>query len=114
MHHRFNSLRRALLASAAIGVMLAGGIARADTYPDKPIKLVVGFPPGGPTDAVARLMGEKASQILGQPVIVENKPGASGNIAAAYTAKSAPDGYTLFFSTAGVLSMNPFLYVNPG
>jgi tripartite-type tricarboxylate transporter receptor subunit TctC len=114
MHQRFNPLRRVLLTAAAILATLAGGAARADNYPDKPIKLVVGFPPGGPTDAVARLMGEKASLMLGQPVIVENKPGASGNIAAAYVAKSAPDGYTLFFSTAGVLSMNPFLYANPG
>jgi tripartite-type tricarboxylate transporter receptor subunit TctC len=115
MHTRIIPLRRALAAAAAVVAMCAGGgAARADGYPDKPIKLVVGFPPGGPTDAVARLMGEKASQALGQPVIVENRPGASGNIAAAYVAKAPADGYTLFFSTAGVLSMNPFLYKNPG
>jgi tripartite-type tricarboxylate transporter receptor subunit TctC len=114
MHSRFIALRRALGLAVAAAAMLAGGAARADSYPDKPIKIVVGFPPGGPTDAVVRIIDEKVSQILGQPLIVENRPGASGNIAAAYVAKSAPDGYTLFFSTAGVLSMNPFLYAHPG
>ncbi|GAA4323170.1 tripartite tricarboxylate transporter substrate binding protein [Pigmentiphaga soli] len=91
-----------------------GAPAAAQSYPQRPIKLVVGFPPGGPTDAVARIIGERAAQTLGQSVIIENRPGASANIGAAYVARSAPDGYTLLFSTAGVLSMNPFLYKNPG
>jgi tripartite-type tricarboxylate transporter receptor subunit TctC len=101
-------------AMAILAAALGAPAAQAQNFPDKPIHLVVGFPPGGPTDAVARIVGEKASQALGQPIIVENRPGASGNIAASYVARSAPDGYTLFFSTAGVLSMNPFLYADPG
>ncbi len=118
MCHRTMRLGRILGATLALAAVLAGALggasAQAQSFPDKPIRVIVGFPPGGPTDAVARILGEKASQTLGQPIIVENRPGASGNIAASYVARSAADGYTLFFSTAGVLSMNPFLYVNPG
>jgi tripartite-type tricarboxylate transporter receptor subunit TctC len=107
-------LRRMLRAMLACAVALLAATVQAQDFPDKPIRVIVGFPPGGPTDAVARIVGEQVSQTLGQPVIVENRPGASGNIAAAYVARSAADGYTLFFSTAGVLSMNPFLYADPG
>lgn len=115
MFHRPMRLRRVLGAAAAMAAALSTFAAQAQGhYPDKPIRVIVGFPPGGPTDAVARIVGEKVSQTLGQPLIVENRPGAAGNIAASYVARSAPDGYTLFFSTAGVLSMNPFLYANPG
>jgi tripartite-type tricarboxylate transporter receptor subunit TctC len=114
MLHRSMPLRRVLAAVFACAAALMAATAQAQAFPDKPIRVIVGFPPGGPTDAVARIVGEHVSQTLGQPVIVENRPGASGNIAAAYVARSAADGYTLFFSTAGVLSMNPFLYANPG
>lgn len=65
------------------------------TYPTKPIKFIVPYPAGGPLDTVARLTGQKLSERLGQPVIVENKPGAGGNLGADFVAKSAPDGYTI-------------------
>jgi tripartite-type tricarboxylate transporter receptor subunit TctC len=114
MFYRPMRLSRVLGAVAVLAAAVVASAAQAQNFPDKPIRIIVGFPPGGPTDAVARIVGEKVAQTLGQPLIVENRPGASGNIAASYVARSTPDGYTLFFSTAGVLSMNPFLYANPG
>lgn len=81
-------------------------------YPDKPIKLVVPFPPGGPTDAMARIVGQHLSQALGQPIIVDNRGGAGGTIATEAAANAAPDGYTLFFATTGTMAINPSLYRN--
>jgi tripartite-type tricarboxylate transporter receptor subunit TctC len=79
-------------------------------YPDKPIKLIVPFPPGGPTDGMARLVGQYLSQGLGQPVIIDNRGGAGGTIATEAAANAAPDGYTLFFATTGTMAINPSLY----
>ena len=79
---------------ATLGVSLAAQAA-GDEYPTKPIRIVVGFPPGGNADLVARLISQKMPEMLGQPVIVENKPGAGGAIASSFVAKAAPDGYTL-------------------
>lgn len=79
-------------------------------YPDKPIKVIVPFPPGGPTDGMARLVGQHLSQALGQPVIVDNRGGAGGTIATEAASASAPDGYTLFFATTGTMAINPSLY----
>lgn len=89
---------RTLLTCAAI-IGLWGHVAAAETYPARPIHLIVGFPAGGSTDSVARLLGKGISDDLGQPVVVENRPGAGGEIALQYGAKAAPDGYTLMLVT---------------
>lgn len=107
-----------MLAAPAVMTMMAFGAASAQTadaaadFPQKPIKIVVPYPPGGSTDALGRIVGQKISARLGQPVIVENKAGASGNLGADYAAKSAPDGYTLFLGTSTALAVNPHLYPN--
>jgi len=82
----------------------------AEAYPAKALRLIVPFPPGGPADALARLMGDKLSVSLGKPVVVDNRPGAGGNIGMELGAKSAPDGHTLVLAPAGNLTVNPALY----
>ena len=82
----------------------------ADAYPAKALRLIVPFPPGGPADALARLVGDKLSVSLGKAVVVDNRPGAGGNIGMELGAKAAPDGYTLVLAPAGNLTVNPFLY----
>lgn len=84
--------------------------AEAQTYPEKPIRLVVGFPAGGQADAVARLLGQKLTDAWGRPVVLDNAPGAAGNIAADRVAKATPDGYTLGLLAQGQLVINPSLY----
>jgi tripartite-type tricarboxylate transporter receptor subunit TctC len=82
----------------------------AQPYPSKPIRIVVGFPPGGGNDIIARLVGAKMQESWGQPVVIDNKPGAASIVAAEHVAKSAPDGYTLFVNATGGMSINPVLY----
>lgn len=82
----------------------------AETYPAKPIRLIVPFPPGGPADALARIVGDRIGANMGKPVVVENRPGAGGNIGMEMGAKAAPDGYTLVLAPAGNLTVNPSLY----
>ena len=94
----------------AAAVLIAGGPAPAQSFPTKPITLVVGFPPGGGVDIVARQLADKLSQQLGQRVVVENKPGAAGNVATELVARAAPDGYTLLMGNLGMLTVNPALY----
>ncbi|WP_233235368.1 tripartite tricarboxylate transporter substrate binding protein [Bordetella sp. LUAb4] len=84
--------------------------AAAQSYPDKPIHLIVPFPPGGVADIIARPIAEKLTQSLGQPVIVENRGGATGTIGAAFVAHAAPDGYTLLLGTTNEMAMSPTLY----
>jgi tripartite-type tricarboxylate transporter receptor subunit TctC len=103
-------LRKALAALAAFA---ASSLAAAQGYPNKPIHLLVAFPPGGPVDIIARLVGPKIGEILGQPVVVENKVGASGNVATQEVAKSSPDGYTLL-AHSSAYAVNPTLFGNAG
>jgi tripartite-type tricarboxylate transporter receptor subunit TctC len=85
----------------------AATVAHADDYPSRPVRLIVAFTPGGTADLTARLIADKMHDTLGETVAVENKPGASGAIAAQYVAQSEPDGYTLFFTTVGAVALNP-------
>jgi tripartite-type tricarboxylate transporter receptor subunit TctC len=82
----------------------------AQTYPSKPIRLICPFPPGGAVDIASRAIAGELSKALGQPVNVENKPGAGGNIGGVEAARAAPDGYTLFMTTSGINAINPALY----
>ncbi|NBQ89306.1 MAG: tripartite tricarboxylate transporter substrate binding protein, partial [Betaproteobacteria bacterium] len=111
--------RRAWLGAAA-AVSTLGSLALCSpaahaqaSYPDKPIRMVIAFPPGGPTDLVARVLAQKLAEQMGQSVVVDNKPGANGNIAAELVAKAPADGYTLFYNTSAV-ALSPALYKKLG
>jgi tripartite-type tricarboxylate transporter receptor subunit TctC len=97
---------------AAIAALAFTAASAADPYPTKPIRMIVGFAPGGGTDLTARPVAQKMSELLGQQVIVENRPGAAGNIATEQVVKAAPDGYTLLMGTIAALAINPSLYGN--
>ena len=102
---------KVLLRVLALGVLIAAGFgsaAQAQNYPDRPIRLIAPFPAGGLADVLARAVGDEISRTLGQPVIVENRAGAGGNIGAEAVAKSEPDGYTLLMTSAGILTANQF------
>jgi tripartite-type tricarboxylate transporter receptor subunit TctC len=90
----------------------AGGGAWAQTFPSKPIKIVVGFAPGGPADVMARLIGQRMASILGQGVVVDNRPGAGGTIGARAVAESEADGYTLLLGNTSTLVISPLIYKN--
>lgn len=100
-------LARIAIPAALIAVALP---ATAAEYPTKPIRLIVGFAPGGGTDTTARAMSQKLTDAFGQQVVVDNRPGAAGNIAAELVSKATPDGYTLLMGTIAALSINPGLY----
>lgn len=101
---------RAALLPMALGLGLPAVQANPAAYPQQPIKLVVPFPPGGATDVSGRLLGKRISEILQQPVIIENKPGGGSNIGAAAVAKAPADGYTLLLGTSAALAVNKSLY----
>jgi tripartite-type tricarboxylate transporter receptor subunit TctC len=102
---------RTILAATALG-MAAAALAQGDPpYPNQPIRMVVGFPAGGPTDVSARLIADSLSRSLGQPVVVDNKPGANATIAAEIVARAKPDGYTILMA-AGNHTINAVLYKN--
>ncbi len=106
--------RRAVLAGAT-AVLATPSIARAQApWPNKPITIVVNFAPGGLTDGIARVYGEYVSRKLGQQILIDNKPGAGGNIGAGLVARSAPDGYTFLHTVSGTLVQNRVLYANLG
>lgn len=98
--------------AAAFALAAAGAVAQP--YPSRPMRLVVGFTPGGAADFVARTLGEPLARALGQPVVVENRPGAGSSIAAEHVAKSAPDGYTLLIASPSSISVNPTINPKPG
>jgi tripartite-type tricarboxylate transporter receptor subunit TctC len=106
---RRNSLR-ILGGAVALPLVGTGGQAMAQSYPAKPVRLVVPFPPGGTTDIVARLIGEKLTAQLGQPFVIDNRAGAGGNVGAEMVAKAPADGYTLLMGTVGTHAINKFLY----
>src|SRR3981081_1528185 len=92
--------------------MLSSGVGAQGSYPTKPIRVIVPFSPGGASDFVARIMQPRLTELLGQPIVVENKPGAAGNIGVDAAAKSAPDGYTVFLGNVGSIAINPSVFPN--
>ena len=97
-----------------LALCLAGAAFAQDRFPEKPVRFIVPFPPGGGTDALARILGAKLGEQWGQQVIIDNRAGAQGNIGTAAGAKAAPDGYTITFAHQGALVINPHLYKDPG
>lgn len=102
--------RDLMLGAAGAGLLAASGVQAADAWPAKPVRIVVPYPPGGSSDIIARSISQPLSAALGQPVIVENKPGANGNLGADFVAKSQPDGYTLLLCDVGALAISPSVY----
>jgi tripartite-type tricarboxylate transporter receptor subunit TctC len=106
----FPSFRRALVGALAVVISLSSfAIATANAYPDQPIKIIVTFPPGGSADIVIRALQPALSETLRQPIVIENRAGAGGNIGIGQVAQAVPDGYTLGVAAAGVLTVNPHL-----
>ena len=100
--------------SVALVAMTCIGLAQAQSYPTKPIRLIVPWPAGGGVDTSARMFSQQLSERLGQTIVIENKPGAGGNIGTALAANEKPDGYTLLMASISPNSVNPHLYANPG
>jgi len=109
-------MTKALLAAVlvAAGALHAAAPANAQNYPTRPIKVVVPFPPGGPTDGMARIISDRLSAVLGQPIVVENKGGAGGGIGGKYVTDAEPDGYTILMSPGGSLTTGPMINPNIG
>jgi len=103
--------KTAALAGLLVSLCLAAA-AHAASYPTHPVTLVVAFTPGGPSDVLARIVGQGLEKVLHQPVVIENRPGGSGNIAAEYVARAAPDGYVLLMGNNGILATNNSLFKN--
>jgi tripartite-type tricarboxylate transporter receptor subunit TctC len=106
--------RRTFVLGACAAPFLMHRTMAQGAFPSKPIRIVIGFPPGGGIDILARLMAPKMAERLGQPVVVENRPGANGLIATQGVAQSNPDGSTILFGTMGNFAVNPVLYARPG
>src|SRR4051812_10885363 len=101
-------------AAVLIASALCAPLALGQAYPSKPIRLICPFPPAGAVDIASRATANELQKLLGQPVTVENRPGAGGNLGGEQAAKSAPDGYTLFMNTSGIHAINPLLYSKMG
>lgn len=97
-----------------LALLLAPALAFAQAYPAKPVHMIIPFAPGGASDFVGRIMQPKLAELLGQPIVVENKPGAAGSIGAELAARSAPDGYTIFLGNVGSVAINPGVYPKLG
>ena len=110
----FTTPRRWLAHLAVLLLACVPGALNAQAWPERPVKLVVPFPPGGTTDIVARIVAEHASRRLGQQMVVENRPGAGGNTGTELVKRAAPDGYTLSLCTIGTCAINASIYANPG
>lgn len=104
--------RNCLVALAMTAMLVTAPGVSAQPFPSKSIRMIVGFPPGGPNDIVARIVSQKLGDALGQKVVVDNRPGAAGNIGTELTAKAAPDGLTLLMGSTGPQAINPAMYVN--
>src|SRR3546814_747695 len=117
-HSPVSTTRRALVcgavALAAAWSCVAPAAAQSTDFPTKPLRFVVPYPPGGPLDSTARLLAEKVRASLGQPIIVENRSGAGGNIGADLAAKAEPDGYTLVMGAVATHAINPWLFAKIG
>jgi tripartite-type tricarboxylate transporter receptor subunit TctC len=98
-----------MMAAAALASLATAPFANAQDFPNRPIHVVIAFPAGGPTDFVGRVISEKMKAVLGQSVIIDNKPGANGTLGGEFVAKSDPDGYTLFLTTAGAVTVSPHI-----
>ena len=98
-----------LIVAAAALIATAPRLAKAQDFPTRPIRIVIAFPPGGPTDFIGRLVADKMSAVLGQRVYIDNKPGANGTVGGDNVAKSEPDGYSLFLTTAGAVTVSPHI-----
>lgn len=107
---RINKL--VLFIAMACGVLIGAQVSMAGTYPDRPVKLVVGFPPGGPASTISTLIAKRISEFMEQPMVVEHKPGAGASLAASTVAKSQPDGYTLFMGSDSPLLIAPLITVD--
>ena len=105
-------IRDLLIAAVAVATLVAPQFAWAQNFPSRPVRIVVAFPPGGPTDFVGRLVADKMSGLLGQRVYIDNKPGANGTLGGGDVAKSDPDGYSLFLTTAGAVTVSPHIMAN--
>lgn len=103
-------MRIILIALALVASMVSAS--PAQTWPTRPVRLVVAFPPGGAADLLARLIGQSLGEALGQPVVIENKGGANGNLGGEAVARSAPDGYTLLMSSGSLVAINPHIYAS--
>lgn len=110
MNRPYSHFRRNIMGALVAVILPFASSVFAQAYPNKPIRMIVPFAPAGSTDVLGRVIGQKLSELIGQPVIIDNRGGADGIIGMDALAKSAPDGYTIIFATTSTLSINPSLY----
>jgi tripartite-type tricarboxylate transporter receptor subunit TctC len=111
---REETMKATIVVAASVALIWASPPAHAADYPTKPITLMIGFAPGGPSDVMARILTRKMEELLKQPLVIENRAGAGGSIAGAAVARAAPDGYTVLLATGSLLAINVSLYKNLG